>query len=117
MKAKSVGFGELSIEGERYLHDVVIDAGRIGRRHKGPSKALRDQYGHTPLSAAEAIPWGGRQLIVGTGVDGRLPVAPEVFEEAKRRGIELTVLPTPDACRLLADLKRKQVYAVLHATC
>ena len=117
MKAKSVRFGEIRIEGVRYAHDVVVDGGRIRRRDKGPSKALREQYGHTPLSAAEALPWGGRQLIVGTGVDGRLPVAPEVYQEAVRRGVDLTVLPTPGACRLLADLKRTQVYAVLHVTC
>jgi hypothetical protein len=65
---------------------------------------------------AEEIPWGGAYLIVGTGVYGRLPVAPEVYGEAARRGIELTVLPTPGACRLLADLKPKQVHAVLHVT-
>jgi hypothetical protein len=117
VKVKSVAFGEIRIEGVTYAHDLVIDRGRIRRRDKSPSKPLREQYGHTPLSAAEGLPWGGRQLIVGTGVDGRLPVAPEVYQEAARRGIELTVLPTPDACRLLADRERKQVYAVLHVTC
>ena len=117
MKATSTGFGEVRIEGERYAHDVVIDAGRVRRRRKGPSKALREEYGHTPLSLDEDLPWGGQQLIVGTGVQGRLPVVPEVYAEASRRGIELTVLPTPDACRLLAELKPKQVFAVLHVTC
>ena len=117
MKVKAVGFGELRIEGVTYTHDVLIDGGRIRRREKGPSKALREQYGHTPLSAAEGLPWGGQQLIIGTGLDGQLPVTPEVYEEAARRGVDLTVLPTPDACRLLADRARKQVYAVLHVTC
>jgi hypothetical protein len=117
MKAKLVGFGELQIEGERYAHDVVIDAGRIRRRRKGPSKGLRDQFGHTPLSVGEDIPWGGLRLIVGTGADGSLPVAPDVHAEAARRGVELEVLPTRDACRRLADLKPGDVYAVLHVTC
>jgi hypothetical protein len=117
MKAKSTGFGEVRIEGERYPYDVVIDAGRIRRRRKGPSKALRGQYGHTPLSLGEDLPWAGRRLIIGTGVDGRLPVTPEVTTEAGRRGVELVVLPTRDACRLIADLKAKEVYAVLHVSC
>ncbi len=117
MKAKSTGFGEVRIEGERYAYDVVIDAGRVRRRRKGPSKALREQYGHTPLSVGEEIPWAGRRLIVGTGVDGRLPVTPEVYAEAALRGIELTVLPTRDACRLLADIRPEDVHAVLHVTC
>lgn len=117
MKAKLVAFGELQIEGEQYTNDVVIEGGRIRRRRKGPSKPLRDQFGHTPLSVAEDIPWGGKRLIVGTGADGALPIAPEVGEEARRRGIAIDALPTRDACRLLADLKPRDVYAILHVTC
>jgi hypothetical protein len=117
VKAKLVRFGEVLIEGQRYDHDVVIDAGRIRRRRKGPSKKLREQYSHTPLSAGEDIAWGGQRLIVGTGDEGSLPVAPDVYAEAKRRGIEIVALPTRDACRLLADLDREDVYAVLHVTC
>ena len=117
MKAKLVAFGEIQIDGERYTSDVVIEAGRIRPRRKGPSKALRDQFGHTPLSIAEDIPWGGRHLIVGTGAQGSLPIAQEVYAEAKRRHIEINALPTAEACLLLADLKRADTYAVLHVTC
>ncbi|HVA86829.1 MAG TPA: MTH938/NDUFAF3 family protein [Candidatus Saccharimonadales bacterium] len=117
MKAKLIAFGEIQIERERYGHDLVIDAGRIRRRRKGPSKALRDQYEHTPLSGAEDIPWGGQRLIVGTGADGSLPITPDVYAEATRRGIEIDAMPTRDACRLLADLQPGDVYAVLHVTC
>jgi len=56
-------------------------------------------------------------LIIGTGVYGNLPVTPEVNEEAELRHIELIVLPTREACRLLDDLKSKDTYAVLHCTC
>ena len=117
MKARLVAFGEVEIDGERFTRDLVIDAGRIRRRGKGPSKALRDRYGHTPLSAAEDLPWGGRRLIVGTGADGGLPIAPEVYAEAERRGIEIEALPTRDACRRLARVRRADAYAVLHVTC
>ncbi len=117
MKAELVAFGEVHIEGERHTRDVVIDGGRISRRRKRPSKALRELFGHTPLSVAEEIPWGGRRLIVGTGAEGRLPIAPDIYAEAERRGIEVNALPTADACRLLADMKARDVYAVLHVTC
>ncbi len=117
MKARLVAFGDLRIEGERYTRDVVIEGGRIRLRRKGPSKPLRDQYGHTPLSAAEDIPWGGRRLIIGTGADGALPIAPEVYAEAERRRIEIDALPTRAACRLLADLEPHDVFAILHVTC
>ena len=117
MKARLVEFGELEIDGERYHKDVVIDGGRIHKRDKGPSKALRGRYGHTPLSTAEEIPWGGSRLIVGTGADGSLPILPDVYDEATRRGIEITAVPPAEACRLVTDSKRKQVFAVLHSTC
>ncbi len=117
MQARLVAFGELELEGERYRRDVVIDGGRVRERKKGPSRPLRDRYGHTPLTAAERIPWGGRTLIVGTGADGALPIAPDVLAEARRRGVELRALPTADACRLLAALEPREVHAVLHVTC
>ena len=79
-------------------------SGRVSPRRKGPSKALRDRFGHTPLSAAEAIPWGGHRLIVGTGADGRLPIAADVHTEAERRGVGMVALPTAEACRLLAEM-------------
>ncbi len=117
MKAVLVEFGVLELDGRRYRHDVVIDGGRVGRRRKGRSKALRDEYGHTPLSVAEDIPWGGGRLIIGTGADGSLPLTPEVEAEARRRGITIEAVPTRDACRRLAELKSRDVYAVLHVTC
>ena len=117
MKAKLITFGELEIDGQRYAHDVVIDGGQIRQRVKKASKAYREAYGHTPLSLQEKLPWGGRQLIVGTGMYGRLPVMPEVEQEAARRKVELVVVPTEEACRLLADCKDQDVHAVLHATC
>jgi hypothetical protein len=34
-------FGSIKIDGVTYEHDVVIESGRIRKRKKGPSKALR----------------------------------------------------------------------------
>ena len=117
MKAELVEFGLLEIEGERYHKDVVIEAGKIRKRDKGPSKALPHRGRHTPLSGAEEIPWGGRRLVIGTGAHGQLPIAKEVRDEAARRGIAIEALPTSEACRLLADAKPSDVYAILHVTC
>jgi hypothetical protein len=62
---------------------VVIDRGEIRDRKKKPSKKFRDDYGHTPLSIAEDIPWKCGQLVVGTGAYGRLPVMKEVKRAAQ----------------------------------
>ena len=117
VKAELVDFGVLELAGTRYTHDVVIDGGRITRRRKGRSKSLRDRYGHTPLSMLEDIPWGGRHLIIGTGFDGSLPVDPAIEAEARRRGVAIEAVPTREACRRLADLKARDMYAILHVTC
>jgi hypothetical protein len=117
VKAELVDFGELKIEGQRYHKDVVIDGGQIRKRDKGPSKALPFRGRHTPLTAAEEIPWGGKRLIVGTGAKGQLPIAADLRDEAARRGVAIEALPTLEACRLLADLDPAEVYAILHVTC
>jgi hypothetical protein len=117
MKAELVAFGQLEIEGERYRRDVVIEAGKIRKRDKHPSKALFGGAKHTPLSEAEDIPWGGRRLIVGTGAHGKLRLTPELREEAARRGIAIEAVPTIDACRLLEAIEPDDVYAILHVTC
>ena len=109
-------FGEIEIGGVTYEHDVVIDHGRIRKRKKGPSKALRAGYGHTPLSAAEDLPWDCGRLVVGSGADGALPVLAEVADEAERRGVELVVVPTADAIELMRDAD-PGTNAVLHVTC
>ena len=111
------GFGAIVIDGERFDHDVVVEAGRVRPRNKGPSKAYRDRYGHTPLSSDESIPWSSPRLVVGTGASGQLPIMPEVREEAKVRGVELVVLPTAEACELLGPINMDDVYAILHVTC
>jgi hypothetical protein len=117
MQAQWIGFGEIEVGGRRYAFDIVIDAGRVEKRVKKPSKAHRDQYGHTPLSAQERIPWGGRRLIVGTGASGGLPIMPAVWTEAERRGVEIVPAPTEEALRLLRDVDAKDAFAVIHVTC
>jgi hypothetical protein len=109
-------FGSLQIDDSIYEHDVVIDRGEIRDRKKKPSKKFRDEYGHTPVSVAEDIPWKCRQLIIGTGAYGRLPVMKEVEREAKRRKIKLIVLPTSEAIRVLKK-KPEATNAILHVTC
>jgi hypothetical protein len=111
------GFGAIVIDGNRFEHDVVVEAGRVRRRKKGPSKAYRNRYGHTPLSADEDIPWSGRRLVVGTGASGRLPIMSEVWEEARARGVELIAVPTAEACRLLGPVDSDNVSVILHVTC
>ena len=116
MRISGFAFGVLEIDGVAYEHDIVIDHGEIGKREKKASKKFRDDFGHTPLSVEENIPWQCSRLIVGTGAYGRLPIMDGVKEEAARRGVTLIVLPTPDAIKALRKGGR-ETNAVLHVTC
>jgi hypothetical protein len=117
MECRLVSFGQIEIDGRRFDHDVVIEAGRIRRRKKGPSKRHRAEYGHTPLTADEAIPWSAPRLIVGTGANGQLPITDDLYREAARRAVEVVARPTAEACDLLAEADPRAVAAVLHVTC
>ena len=116
MRFELFTFGSIRIDGMTYEHDVVIDGGRVRKRKKGPSKPFRDRFGHTPLSAAEDIPWGCRRLVVGTGAGGSLPVMDEVVEEGSRRGVELVIVPTARAIEAL-EANGDDSNAILHVTC
>ena len=115
MRFEGFSFGSIRIDGVNYDHDIVIDRGEVRKRKKKASKKFREAFGHTPLSLEEAIPWKCRRLIVGTGT-GALPVMKEVQAEAKRRKIELMVVPTSEAIEILKT-EAGETNAVLHVTC
>ena len=117
MDIEFVGFGEIAVDGKTFDYDLIVEKGKVRRRKKGPSKTFRDQFGHTPLSIDEDIPWSADRLVVGTGANGRLPVMQKVRETAMARGVELVELPTPDAVELLRSAKPKKVNAIIHVTC
>jgi hypothetical protein len=115
MRFERFSFGEIHIDGVTYDHDVVIDHGHVYRRNKKASKKFRDAFGHTPVSLEEEIPWKCRRLVIGTG-GGALPVMDEVKQEARRRDVELLILPTAEAIDKLNSDSRK-TNAILHLTC
>src|SRR5438445_7723908 len=116
MRFDKFSFGSLQIDGSSYEHDVLIDRGEISKRKRKPSKKFREQFGHTPLSVEENIPRKSRQLVIGNGAYGRLPVMQEVRREAERRKIKLLMLPTIEAIELL-NQNPKDTNAILHVTC
>ena len=115
MRFEGFSFGSIRIDGVSYDHDVVIDRGQIRERKKKPSKRFRDSFGHTPLSLEEEIPWKCSRLVVGTAT-GALPVMDEVRHEARRRKVELIILPTEEAMELL-NRRAENTNAILHVTC
>jgi hypothetical protein len=115
MHLEAFSFGSIRIDGVTYEHDIVIDRCEIHKRKKKLSKKFREAFGHTPLSVEERIPWKCRRLVIGTGT-GALPVMEEVKQEAKRRKIELVIVPTTKAIQALKQ-NPDETNAILHVTC
>jgi len=115
MRFDGFSFGSIPIDGVTYDHDVVIDRGQIHKRKKKASKEFREAFAHMPLSLEERIPGKCRRLVVGTST-GALPVMKEVKAEAKRRKIELMILPTAEAIEKLKQ-QPDGTNAILHVTC
>jgi hypothetical protein len=116
MVIEGFSFGSIRIDGVLYEHDVVIEHGVVHKRKKKASKQFRNQYDHTPLTLAENLPWDCKYLVIGTGAEGALPIVEEVRDEAKRRGVRLVIVPTPQAIEQL-NKQPRDTSAVLHITC
>ena len=116
MRFDDFSFGSIKIDDITYERDVVIDRDEIRKRKKKPSKRFREEFGHTPLSVEEEIPWKCRRLVIGTGAYGSLPVMKDVKLEAERRKIELLIFPTTQAIGALKQ-DRDETNAILHVTC
>jgi hypothetical protein len=116
MRISDFSFGSVRVDGVTYDHDLIIDRGKLRKRKKAASKKFRDAYGHTPLSNAEDIPWRCRRLVIGTGANGQLPVLADVEAEARRRKVDLVVMPTAEAIEALAGMTADS-NAILHLTC
>jgi hypothetical protein len=116
MRFTGFSFGSIRVDGVTYDHDLVIDRGKIRKRKKAASRKFRGAYGHTPLSIDEDIPWRCRRLVIGTGADGALPVMQQVRDEARRRKVDLVVLPTAQAIGAMAKAA-PDTNAILHLTC
>ena len=116
MTFENFSFGSVHVDGVRYDYDLVLDRGTIRKRKKKLSQRFREQFGHTPLSIEENLPWKCRTLVIGTGAHGALPVMQEVRLEAKRRGVDIVEVPTADAIKVLNE-NICDTNAVLHVTC
>ena len=114
MNVERLSFGSVTIDGVKFEKDVIIDRGEVKKRKKDESKKYRDQFGHTPLSSGENIPWNCKKLIIGTGHNESLPVMDDVFETAARKGVNMILMSTPEAVKLV---NKADTNFVLHLTC
>jgi hypothetical protein len=111
-------FGNITIDGKTYEHDVIIHlSGKVEKRNKKLSKA---EYGTSHIiSKAEAkaiFETGCELLIVGAGQEGNVRLSPEAGAYFEKKGCPVVVQPTPEAIGSF-NRSRKKTIGLMHVTC
>jgi hypothetical protein len=111
-------FGNITIAGEVYEHDVVIRlSGDVKKRKKKLSKA---KYGasHT-VSREEAehiFDAGATRLVLGSGQHGSVELSEDAAEYFRQKGCSVQRLPTPQAITAW-NAAKGAVIGMFHVTC
>jgi hypothetical protein len=117
-KIEDAWFGSITVEGNRYEHDIIIRlSGKVRRRNKQLSKAV---YGTSHiLSLAEIKDLHRKRaerLIIGAGFEGQAHLSPEAAEFLEKKGCRVDLSPTPEAIACWNEAEGN-VIALFHLTC
>ena len=111
-------FGEITIDGKTYDHDVIIRlSGEIVKRKKKLSKKL---YGTSHFVSEDEAKFifekGCRRLILGSGQEGNVRLSPEAGAFFAKKDCEVVIEPTPQAIRAFNEAHGKKI-GLFHVTC
>jgi len=111
MKIDSTSFGSITIEGKKYEHDVWIDTnGNITERNRNHEFTL-EEFNLITKDNPEV-------LVIGIGQNGVVKVDKGVYDEAKKRSIEVKADKTPKAIEIYNKYsEEKKTAAAIHVTC
>ncbi len=117
-KIDGTAFGSITIDGERFEHDVQIDlSGHVAKRKKKLSKAVYGTSHIVSLAEAERLyEKGAERLILGTGQDGMVKLSGEAAEYFSAKKVAVDLAPTPEAIAHWNKLKGA-VIGLFHVTC
>jgi hypothetical protein len=118
MRIEGSGFGNITIDGKTYEHDVIIRlSGKVKKRQKKLSKR---QYGTSHIiSRAEAkfvFEKGCGVIIVGAGHEGNVRLSPEASDYLEKKRCGVILQPTPEAIRSFNHSKANKI-GLMHVTC
>lgn len=114
----AIEWGSVEVEGLGVFKDVKLWPGG-GRTWDWNETATRHRPGIQPADCAELVEHGARTIVLGTGMNGALGVAPGTVAALGERGVAVEASPTPVAVaryRELAALSNA-VGALIHSTC
>ena len=106
-------FGRVVVDGAVYTKDIIIFPDRVQEnwwREAGHSVSVGDL--ETIFKAKPS------HLILGLGAASRVQIPAETLAAIMEADIDVTALPTGEACNLYNEMKdRERVIAGLHLTC
>jgi hypothetical protein len=105
-------FGHVVVDGQEHTKDLIVLPNRVV-----PGWWRKDGHGLVIEDLTDVVEELPERLIVGTGADGRVQPDPDAIRELEQRGIQVDVLPTPDAIRRFGELDPANTAAALHLTC
>ena len=111
-------FGNITISGELYEHDVVIRlSGKVKKRKKKLSKAKYGTSHKVSLEEAEHIfEAGAKRLILWSGQSGSVELSGEGAEYFQKNGCSVQLFPTPQAI-IEWNAAKGAVIGMFHVTC
>ncbi len=118
MEIENTQFGNITIDGRTYEHDVVIRlSGEVVKRKKKLSKKY---YGTSHMMSKDEAKFvfekGCEQLIVGSGQMGNVQLSPEAEAYFAKKGCKVLLQPTPEAIRVFNKSHAKKI-GLFHVTC
>lgn len=117
-KIDDTRFGSITVEGNRYEHDIIIRlSGKVRRRKKSLSKAIYGTSHTISLAEIEELyrPKAER-LIIGSGQDDQVRLSKEAAEFLAERRCQVDLWPTPKAIKKWNEAEGK-VLGLFHVTC
>ena len=118
MEIESTTFGNITIDGRTYEHDVIIRlSGEVVKRRKKLSKKY---YGTSHVLSKDEAKFvferGCNELIVGSGQMGNVRLSPEAEAYFKKKDCKVLLQPTPDAIQVFNKSHAKKI-GLFHVTC
>lgn len=111
-------FGQITVDGEVYEHDVLIRlSGKVKKRKKKLSKQVHGTSHIVSLEEVEYVYEEGCQtLVLGTGQYDQVRLSPEASRFLVKRNITCILQPTPQAVQTYNSINGPRV-GLFHVTC
>ena len=111
-------FGNITIDGKTYGHDVIIRlSGKVKKRQK---KLSKERYGTSHIiSRAEAksvFEKGCDLIIIGAGHEGNVRLSPEARDYFENKRCDVILQRTPEAILSFNQSKANKI-GLMHVTC